>query len=127
MSRRFDPSEPRKPALALPYRFTAGDNSISDLLAILSILSSALAMITRFAIYPWFGILLAISSLLGQKNLAPPKSREGSTMFSGWTCLMFGITAFLSIYTPLLTGQVQKASGFPFGFNAGLIRVPRVG
>lgn len=37
----------------------------------------------RFAIYPWFGILLAISSLLGQKNLAPPKSREGSTMFSG--------------------------------------------
>jgi hypothetical protein len=40
---------------------------------------------------------------------------------------MFGLTAFMSIYAPLLTGQVQKAGGFPIGFNAGLIPIPQVG
>lgn len=37
---------------------------------------------------------------------------------------MFSFTSFLSIYTPLLMGQVEKVGGFPIGFNAGLIPVP---
>ncbi|GAA6005993.1 hypothetical protein JCM11491_004083 [Sporobolomyces phaffii] len=127
MSRRYDPSEPRKPELAKPYRFRPSDNTLPDLMLIASMFCSALAMMTRFAIWPWLGILFAVSSLLGQKTLAVPKSREGSAMFSGWTGLMFGFTSLLSIYTPLLTGQVEKAGGFPIGFNAGLIPVPRVG
>ncbi|GAA5836256.1 hypothetical protein JCM5353_002656 [Sporobolomyces roseus] len=126
MPRKYDQSEPRRPALAKPYSFPSGDNTISDLMAILSMGCSGLAMISRFAIWPWLGILLAVSCLLGQKKLATPKPGEYSTMFSGWTCLMFGFTSLFSIYTPLLMGQVQKGGGFPIGFNAGLIPIPRV-
>ncbi|GAA5952979.1 hypothetical protein JCM3765_003023 [Sporobolomyces pararoseus] len=125
-NRKYDPSEPRRPDLAKPYRFRPSDNMFPDVMVILSMFSSALAMLTRFAIWPWLGILFAVSSLLGEKKLAQSKSREGSSMFSGWTCLMFGITSFLSIYTPLLTGQAQKAGGFPLGFNSGLIPIPTV-
>ncbi|GAA5897858.1 uncharacterized protein JCM6883_000843 [Sporobolomyces salmoneus] len=126
-TRRYDPSEPRKPSLAKPYRFRPSDNTLSDWLTIGSISCSALAMITRFAIWPWFALLFSISSILGEKTLGPSKSREGNTMFSGWSCLMFALTAMMSIYVPLLTGQMRKAEGIPFGFNKGLIPVPRVG
>ncbi|GAA5935423.1 uncharacterized protein JCM15063_001030 [Sporobolomyces koalae] len=123
MSRRYDPSEPRRPDLAKPYRFRPSDDALPELMAILSLVSSGLSMITRFAIWPWFSILFATSCILGQKKLATSRLDPDNHKFSGWTCLMFGLTSWLSIYIPLLLGQVGKAGGFPIGFNKGLIPV----
>ncbi|GAA6063068.1 hypothetical protein JCM10212_003126 [Sporobolomyces blumeae] len=124
-TRRYDPSEPRKANLARPYKFRPSDNSVSDVMAMASMACSGLAMISRYAIWPWLGVLFAISCLVGQKNLATARSGQESSMLSGWTCLMFAFTSFMSIYTPLLMGQVEKAGGFPIGFNKGLVPVQR--
>ncbi|GAA5885740.1 hypothetical protein JCM5296_000131 [Sporobolomyces johnsonii] len=125
MPRRYDSSEPRKASLAKPYSYQSSDNALADIIAMASMACSGMAMISRFAIWPWLGLLLAISSLMGQKNLAPAKTGQDNSMMSGWTCVMFAFTSLASIYTPLLMGQVQKAGGLPIGFNKGLIPVMR--
>ncbi|CEQ41940.1 SPOSA6832_03696, partial [Sporobolomyces salmonicolor] len=125
MPRRYDSSEPRKASLAKPYVYQSNDDGLADIMAMASMACSGMAMISRFAIWPWFGLLLATSSLMGRKNLGPTKPGQENSMMSGWTCLMFAFTALMSIYTPLLMGQVQKAGGLPIGFNKGLIPVMR--
>ncbi|GAA6018520.1 hypothetical protein JCM10207_007204 [Rhodosporidiobolus poonsookiae] len=126
MVRRFNASEPRKSSAAVPYRYTSSDSSLADLACMASMGCSGLAMLTRFAIWPWLGFLFALSSIFGQKSLGTnQKTGEQGGMLSGYTALMFSATAFFSIYSPILLGQAIKADGLPFGFNKGLIVVPR--
>ncbi|GAA5973851.1 hypothetical protein JCM11641_003192 [Rhodosporidiobolus odoratus] len=126
MVRRFNQSEPRRADLAKPYKYASSDSSLADLACMVSMACSGLAMLTRFAIWPWLGALFAISSLLGTKGLGTnSKTGEQGGMLSGWTALMFAGTSFFSLYTPILTGNAIKADGLPFGFNKGLIMVPK--
>ncbi|GAA6032383.1 hypothetical protein JCM8097_008147 [Rhodosporidiobolus ruineniae] len=125
MPRRFNTSEPRRADAAVPYKYTSSDSNLADLAALVSMACSGLAMLTRFPIWPWFGVIFALSSVLGTKTLGPSKSGETGGMLSGWSALMFAGTAFFSIYTPLLMGQARKADGLPFGFNKGLIPISK--
>ncbi|GAA6054593.1 hypothetical protein JCM3770_000068 [Rhodotorula araucariae] len=128
MPRIYDPSEPRKPANSVPYRFPASSNSFADLMSFASMLCSGLAMLTRFAIWPWFGLILAISGILGTKSLGTAKSSDQQGMLSGWTSLMFAMTSLMSIYSPIFLGQAVKGDmSWPFGFNKGLVYLPRDG
>ncbi|GJN91003.1 hypothetical protein Rhopal_004017-T1 [Rhodotorula paludigena] len=129
MPRRFDPSEPRKPENALPYRYTSPSGNFADLMAFASMLCSGLAMLTRFAIWPWFGLIFAVSSILGTKNLGSNKQGDqGGSMLSGWSALMFALTTFFSIYSPILMGQAVKSDAtWPFGWNKGLVMVAQQG
>ncbi|GAA5837861.1 hypothetical protein JCM11251_004680 [Rhodosporidiobolus azoricus] len=127
MPRRYQTSDPRRPDLAQPYKYQSTDSTLTDLATIASMVCSGAAMLTRFAIWPWFGIIFAVSALLGEKSLGTNKrTGEQGSMLSGWTALMFAGTGLFSIYTPLLTGQAVKAEGFPLGLNKGLIHTPQV-
>ncbi|GAA5893376.1 hypothetical protein JCM6882_008017 [Rhodosporidiobolus microsporus] len=126
MPRTFQTSDPRRPDLAQPYRYQATDSTLTDLATVASMVCSGAAMLTRFAIWPWFGIIFAVSALLGEKSLgANKRTGDQGSMLSGWTALMFAGTGLFSIYTPLLTGQAVKAQGLPFGLNKGLIHLPQ--
>ncbi|BGP16778.1 hypothetical protein JCM10213_002171 [Rhodosporidiobolus nylandii] len=126
MARRFNQSDPRRPEAAKPYRYQSNDSTLADLACMVSMACSGLAMLTRFAIWPWLGLVFAVSSVLGTKNLGTnSKTGEQGGMLSGWTALMFAGTSFFSIYTPLLLGQARKAEGLPFGLNKGMVPIPR--
>ncbi|KAG0665153.1 hypothetical protein C6P46_000250 [Rhodotorula mucilaginosa] len=130
MPRQYDTSEPRRAGLAKPYKYEyeSSDTVLPDLAALLSMLASGAAMITRFTIWPWIALVFAISSVLANKSLGTnKKTGETGGLISGSTALMFASTAFFSIYMPLLTLQAEKAGSptWPFGINKGLRVIPQ--
>ncbi|GAA5930964.1 hypothetical protein JCM3775_000764 [Rhodotorula graminis] len=126
MPRTYDQTDPRRPANALPYRFPASSSTLPELLSFASMLCSGLAMLTRYAIWPWFGLILALSGILGQKNLGAQKqASDQSSLLGGYTSLMFASTSLMSIYSPILLGQAVKAGNIGFSINKGLIYLPR--
>ncbi|KAL7339724.1 hypothetical protein BJY59DRAFT_697891 [Rhodotorula toruloides] len=84
MPRRYDPSEPRRADLAQPWKYYSSESSLADLASMASMACSGLAMITRFPIWPWIGLLLAISGITGAKSLGTnKKTGESGGMLSG--------------------------------------------
>ncbi|TNY21858.1 hypothetical protein DMC30DRAFT_415611 [Rhodotorula diobovata] len=126
MPRIYDQSEPRRANESRPYRFPPSASSFAELMSFASMLCSGLAMLTRFAIWPWLGLILAISGILGQKDLGKASaSNDQQTLLGGYTSLMFATTSLMSIYSPILLGQAVKAGSIGFGFNKGLVYLPR--
>ncbi|POY75631.1 hypothetical protein BMF94_1253 [Rhodotorula taiwanensis] len=130
MPRQYDQSEPRRPDLAKPYKYEyeMTDTILPDMTALVSMVASGAAMITRFTIWPWIALVFAISSLLSQKSLGTHKrTGESGGLLSGTSAVMFAVTAFFSIYMPLLTLQAEKAGSatWPFGINKGLRVIPQ--
>ncbi|SGY14180.1 BQ5605_C010g06092 [Microbotryum silenes-dioicae] len=156
----YDPSEPRDPKKALPYTYPYSDNIVADIvpglkkrlslpsktkltplhlshppstapdtLAIVAAMFASLAVITRYPVYIYFGFLFSISAINTGKKL--DKSRR-ATSVSGWSGLLFALTAFLSVYYPLVSGVAVKApydfwsKPFPLGLGAGTIPAPRL-
>ncbi|KDE06778.1 hypothetical protein MVLG_02974 [Microbotryum lychnidis-dioicae p1A1 Lamole] len=125
----YDPSEPRDPKKALPYTYPYSDNIVADTLAIVAAMFASLAVITRYPVYIYFGFLFSISAINTGKKL--DKSRR-ATSVSGWSGLLFALTAFLSVYYPLVSGVAVKApydfwsKPFPLGLGAGTIPAPRL-
>ncbi|KAK4054626.1 hypothetical protein OIO90_003438 [Microbotryomycetes sp. JL221] len=117
----YDSSEPRRPDRATSYRFPTSNNDLSELLTILAMFASFAAMLTRYPIWCWIGLLLSVSSIRTRKTLQP--TTEKSANFSSWSSIMFSLTALMSVYLPLLQGFATKApwSELPFKMGKGLI------
>ncbi|SCV69737.1 BQ2448_1131 [Microbotryum intermedium] len=65
-----------------------------------------LAMITRYPVYIYLGLVFSISAINNGRKI---DQRRRTTSVSGGSGLVFVLTASLSVYYPLLSGAAVKA------------------
>ncbi|SCZ89434.1 BZ3500_MvSof-1268-A1-R1_Chr9g10409 [Microbotryum saponariae] len=139
-----------------PLHLSQPPSTAPDTLAIVAAMFASLAVITRYPVYIYFGFLFSISAINTGKKL--DKSRRATSVsgpsyalkvlrlsglhlltaslvlwfITGWSGLLFVLTAFLSVYYPLVSGVAVKApydfwsKPFPLGLGAGTIPAPRL-